>query len=110
MAAALQIVFGIIGGFISSKLLVNSVASKLFVRKKGKTEQETESLMRKVKANFPDETTWKIQNQFAKIKLSPYDVISDSILGLVLCCCINNRNLKKFAFKRRLRIIAKCEE
>lgn len=42
--------------------------------------------------------------------MSPYDVISDSVLSLVLCCCINNRNLKKFAFKKRLRIIAKCED
>ena len=42
--------------------------------------------------------------------MSSYDVISDSILGFALCCCINNRNLKKFAFKKRLRIIAKCEE
>jgi hypothetical protein len=48
--------FGIIGGFISTKLLVNSVASKLFVRKKGKTEQEAES-MRKGRENFGDETT-----------------------------------------------------
>lgn len=109
LAAALQMLFGIVGGFISTKLLVNSVASKLFVRKKGKTEQEAES-MRKGRENFGDETTQKIEKQFAKIKLSPYDVISDSVLSVVLCCCINNRNLKKFAFKKRLRIIAKCEE
>jgi len=48
--------FGIVGGFISSKLLVNSVASKLFVRKKGKTEMEAEA-MKKGREYSGDETT-----------------------------------------------------
>ena len=102
-------VFGFVGGFISTKLLINNVASKLFVRKKGKTELDAET-MKKGRDSVNSDNTEKIKNQFTKIKMSPFGVISDSFIGFALCCCINNKSLKKFPFKKRLRIIAKCEE
>ena len=99
---AIEMIFVVIGGYFSAKFMLLSIASTLFVRKKNKHELDSE------RANYEGGKPFvraDIPNQFTSINIGVMELIYDTFMTTILCCCTGSDCMKKCPFMLRQRTL-----